>query len=78
MTSCSRWMCEANEVTMTRPGASRMMRSQRGGDDLLALGHALALGVRRVGQQQREPGLAEPRRTWRGRCAGRRSACDRA
>ena len=26
MTSCRRWMCEANEVTITRPGASRMMR----------------------------------------------------
>ena len=35
--------------------------AERGGDDLLALGHALALGVRRVGQQQREAVLAEPR-----------------
>ena len=26
MTSCSRWMCDANEVTITRPGASRTMR----------------------------------------------------
>ena len=26
MTSCRRWMCEANEVTMTRPGASRTIR----------------------------------------------------
>jgi hypothetical protein len=26
MTSCSRWMCEANDVTITRPGASRTMR----------------------------------------------------
>ena len=34
--------------------------AQRGGDDLLALGHTLALGVRRVGQQEREAVLAEP------------------
>ena len=26
MTSCRRWMCEANDVTITRPGASRMIR----------------------------------------------------
>ena len=32
---------------------------ERSGDDLLALGHALALGVRRVGEQQRETSLAE-------------------
>ena len=26
ITSCSRWMCEANDVTITRPGASRTIR----------------------------------------------------
>ena len=26
ITSCSRWMCDANDVTITRPGASRTIR----------------------------------------------------
>ena len=78
ITPCRRWMCEEKLVTITRPGASRMMRLSAAAtscSDCVMPGRSAFV---ESASMRSTPSLAEPRELGEIGRAGRRSACGRS